>query len=34
MGVFEYTARDANGNRFTGVYRDVDSVSMLKEELS
>ncbi len=34
MGVFEYTARDANGNRFTGIYRDVDSVSILKEELS
>jgi len=34
MAVFEYTARDTNGNRFTGIYRDVDSVSMLKEELS
>ena len=34
MAVFEYIAQDANGNRFNGTYRDVDSVSILKEELS
>ena len=34
MAVFEYTARDANGSKFTGIYSDVDSVAVLKEELS
>ena len=33
MAVFEYIAQDANGNKFTGTYRDVGNVSLLKEEL-
>ena len=33
MAVFEYIAHDANGNKFTGTYRDVGNVSLLKEEL-
>jgi type IV pilus assembly protein PilC len=33
MAVFEYTARDEDGNVFSGVYNDIDSLSALREEL-
>jgi type IV pilus assembly protein PilC len=34
MAVYEYTARDGAGNEFVGSYSDIDSVSMLRSELS
>ncbi|MHC4075489.1 MAG: type II secretion system F family protein [Planctomycetota bacterium] len=34
MAVYEYTARDGNGNKFVGVYHDVHSVAVLREELA
>lgn len=34
MAVYEYTARDGAGNEFVGSYSDIDSVSMLRNELS
>jgi len=34
MAVYEYTARDGAGNEFNGSYSDIDSVSMLRNELS
>ncbi len=34
MAVYQYTARDAAGNEFDGSYSDVDSVSVLRRELS
>ena len=34
MAIFEYTAKDKSGGRFSGVYKDVDSIPMLREELA
>ena len=34
MAVYEYTARDADGNKFSGTYNDVGSVAVLREELA
>jgi type II secretory pathway component PulF len=34
MAVFEYTAKDGSGHKLTGTYDDVDSVAVLREELS
>jgi type IV pilus assembly protein PilC len=34
MAVYQYTARDGAGNEFDGSYSDIDSVSMLRNELS
>jgi len=34
MAVYEYTAKDAGGNKFTGICNDIDSVSMLRNELA
>jgi len=34
MAVYEYTARDGTGNEIKGSYSDIDSVSMLRDELS
>ena len=34
MAVYEYTARDADGNKFSGTYSDVDSVAVVREELT
>jgi type IV pilus assembly protein PilC len=34
MAVYEYTARDGTGNEYTGSYSDIDSVSILRNELS
>lgn len=34
MAVYEYTARDGFGNNIDGSYNDIDSVSMLRNELS
>ena len=34
MAVYEYTARDENGNKFNGTYSDVGSIAMLREEMS
>ena len=33
MSVYNYTAKDEGGNKFTGVYNDVESVSALRQEL-
>ncbi len=33
MAVFEYKARDEEGNIFSGVYHDIESLSALREEL-
>jgi type IV pilus assembly protein PilC len=33
MAIFEYKARDEEGNVFSGVYHDIDSLSALREEL-
>jgi len=33
MAVFEYKAKDEEGNIFSGVYHDIDSLSALREEL-
>jgi type IV pilus assembly protein PilC len=33
MAVFEYKARDEDGNVFSGVYHDIDSLGALREEL-
>ena len=33
MAVFEYKARDEEGNIFSGVYHDIDSLAALREEL-
>jgi len=33
MASFEYIAKDGAGNRFTGTYRDISSVSLLRGEL-
>jgi len=34
MAFFEYTAREKNGNQFSGVYKDINSVQALREELA
>ncbi|MHC4192412.1 MAG: type II secretion system F family protein [Planctomycetota bacterium] len=34
MAVYEYTARDADGNKLSGIYNDVDSVAALRKELA
>lgn len=34
MAVYEYTARDEDGNKFSGTYNDVGSVAVLAEELT
>ena len=34
MAVYEYTAKDGSGHKLTGTYDDVDSVAVLREELS
>ena len=34
MAVYEYIAKDKNGNKFSGIYDDIDSVAMLREELA
>ncbi len=34
MAVYEYTARDEDGNKFFGTYNDVDSVAVLRGELA
>jgi type IV pilus assembly protein PilC len=34
MAIYEYTARDGDGNKFVGVYHDVHSVAVLREELA
>lgn len=34
MAVYEYTAKDEHGNKFSGIYTDVESVSALREELT
>lgn len=34
MADFQYTATDTAGNEFTGVYTDVESVTVIKHELS
>lgn len=34
MAVLEYTAKDRDGNRFSGICSDVDSVSVLREDLA
>lgn len=33
MAVFEYTACDSIGNKFDGVYTDVENLNQLKDEL-
>ena len=33
MAVFEYKAEDESGNIFSGVYRDIDTLSELRQEL-
>jgi type IV pilus assembly protein PilC len=34
MAIFEYEAKDERGSVFSGVYRDIDNVSALRQELS
>ena len=34
MTVYQYTAKDATGNKIAGVYQDVDSVPALRAELA
>lgn len=34
MAVFQYTAKDETGHEFSGTYKDIDSVALLREELS
>ncbi|MGD8786682.1 MAG: type II secretion system F family protein [Phycisphaerales bacterium] len=34
MAVYDYTAKDENGNTLTGIYDDIDNVAVLREELS
>ena len=33
MAVYEYTVRDKTGNEIKGSYSDIDSVSMLRNEM-
>ena len=34
MAVYEYTAKDETGNKFSGTYNDIDNVATLREELT
>ena len=34
MAVLEYTARDRDGNSFSGVCSDVDSIAVLREDMA
>ena len=34
MAVYQYTAKDHTGSRFSGTYDDIDSVAVLREELA
>jgi len=34
MLVYEYTAKDETGSKFSGTYKDIDNVAMLREELA
>jgi type IV pilus assembly protein PilC len=34
MLVYEYTAKDETGSKFSGTYNDIDNVAMLREELA
>jgi len=34
MAVYEYTARDENASEFSGTYNDINSIAMLREELT
>jgi type IV pilus assembly protein PilC len=34
MAVYDYTAKDENGDTLTGIYNDIDNVAVLREELS
>lgn len=34
MAVYSYIAKDAQGNQFAGTYRDIETVSALRQELS
>ena len=33
MATFEYTAKDQSGNEFSGTYRDINGIAMLRSEL-
>ncbi len=34
MAVYEYTAKDETGNKFSGMYNDINNVATLREELA
>jgi len=34
MAVYEYTAKDETGSKFSGTYNDIDNVATLREELT
>ena len=34
MAVYEYTAKDQNGNIFSGIYEDISSIAVLREDLA
>jgi type IV pilus assembly protein PilC len=34
MAVYEYTAKDETGSKFSGTYNDINSVAILREELA
>ncbi len=34
MAIYEYTARDEDGNKFTGTYNGVESIAVLRQELA
>jgi len=34
MAVFEYTAQDSSGNEFSGIYRDVENIKALRQQLA
>ena len=34
MAVYEYTAKDINGNKFSGVCNDIDNVAVLRNDLA
>ena len=34
MAVYEYTAKDGQGSKFTGMYNDIESVAALRQELT
>ena len=33
MTVYDYTAKDQNGEKIIGTYDDIDSVALLRQEL-